>query len=346
MDLSYAQNLEDYHLQLAFAGQRDGFYIDVGGGHPVADNVSCWFYLQGWRGLVVEPQADLASLYVHVRPRDHVWRGAAGASVGDVAFHLVERLHGFSTIDPAAATEAKRYGASYETLSVPMTTLTALCDARKIMNIDFLKIDVEGAEGDVLAGLDLTRLRPKVICLEAVAPGTMAPNWADWEPMLLAANYEFVLFEGLNRFYVAREAGDILARFPRDKADWHAAPHLGHTNCAPFREDHPDHAFAKRLVESFLKRLPCMDRASLLDLVTDGESAEALARQPSNADKARAIALVFPERARYPHASAGLEALEADSLRGFYEKLIDSDAFRVMSGRISMSYDSGQILDD
>jgi hypothetical protein len=89
-----------------------------------------------------------------------------------------------------------------------------------------------------------------------------------------------------------------------------------------------------------------MDRASLLDLVTDGESAEALARQPSNADKARAIALVFPERARYPHASAGLEALEADSLRGFYEKLIDSDAFRVMSGRISMSYDSGQILDD
>jgi hypothetical protein len=154
------------------------------------------------------------------------------------------------------------------------------------------------------------------------------------------------LFEGLNRIYVAREAGDILARFPRDKADWHAAPHLGHTNRAPFRDDHPDHAFAKRLVESFLKRLPCMDRASLLDLVTDSESAEALARQPSNADKARAIALVFPDSARFAHASAGLEELQADSLRGFYEKLIDSDAFRVMSGRISMSYDGGQILDD
>ncbi len=346
MDLSYAQNLEDHHLQTAFAGQRTGFYIDVGGGHPVADNVSCWFYLQGWRGLVVEPQADLASLYSHVRPRDLVWRGAAGASIGDVEFHLVERLHGFSTIDPVAAEQAKRHGASYKTLSMPMTTLNALCDEHKITSIDFLKIDVEGAEGDVLAGLDLERLRPKAICLEAVAPGTMEPNWAGWEPGLLAADYEFVLFEGLNRFYVAREAGDVLARFPRQTADWHAAPHLGHTNRAPFREDHPDHAFAKRLVGSLLKRLPLMNRDDLLDLVTDFESAEALARQPSNADKARAVALVFPDRVRFPHASAGLETLEAESLRSFYEKLIDSDYFRVMSGRISMSYDGGQILDD
>lgn len=346
MDLSYAQNLEDHHLQTAFADQREGFYIDVGGGHPVADNVSCWFYLRGWRGLVVEPQANLASLYSHVRPRDLVWRGAAGARTGEVSFHLVERLHGFSTIDPAAAEEAKRYGADYKTLPMPMTTLNALCDEHKITHIDFLKIDVEGAEGDVLAGLDLARLRPKVICLEAVAPGTMAPNWAGWEPMLLAADYEFVLFEGLNRFYVAREAGDILARFPRQKADWHAAPHLGHTNRAPFRDDHPDHAFAKALVGAFLKRLPMMDRASLLDLVTDGEAEEALARQPSSADKARAVARLFPDAARFPHSSAGLDGLEAASLREFYAKLIDSDSFRVMSGRISMSYDGGQILDD
>ena len=44
MPLSYTQNLEDYHLALAFAGQERGFYIDIGAGHPVADNVSLWFY--------------------------------------------------------------------------------------------------------------------------------------------------------------------------------------------------------------------------------------------------------------------------------------------------------------
>ena len=76
MHLSYAQNMEDYHLELIFAGEDDGTYVDVGAGHPVADNVSFHFYLKGWRGLVVEPQEALARLYAHVRPRDHAAIGA------------------------------------------------------------------------------------------------------------------------------------------------------------------------------------------------------------------------------------------------------------------------------
>src|SRR5215467_13432204 len=96
MQLSYAQNLEDYHLDLAFAGQDAGTYVDVGGGHPVADNVSFWFYLKGWRGLVVEPQQALADVYAHVRPRDHVVCCLAGRAEGQMEFHVVDRLHGFS----------------------------------------------------------------------------------------------------------------------------------------------------------------------------------------------------------------------------------------------------------
>src|SRR5919107_875687 len=83
MDLSYAQNLEDYHLARLFAGQADGFYIDVGAGHPVADNVSFWFYLQGWRGIIIEPQKALAELYACVRPRDIAFAGLVGRSVGE-----------------------------------------------------------------------------------------------------------------------------------------------------------------------------------------------------------------------------------------------------------------------
>ena len=70
MELSYSQNLEDYHLSLAFAGQTAGTYIDVGAGHPIADNVSFWFYERGWQGIVVEPQPELLALYQRLRPRD------------------------------------------------------------------------------------------------------------------------------------------------------------------------------------------------------------------------------------------------------------------------------------
>ena len=97
MDLSYSQNLEDYHLSLAFAGQVTGRYIDVGAGHPVADNVSCWFYQRGWRGIVVEPQPELAALYARLRPRDTVVQALVGRTNGERDFFLVEHLHGFST---------------------------------------------------------------------------------------------------------------------------------------------------------------------------------------------------------------------------------------------------------
>ncbi len=68
MNLSYAQNMEDYHLSLAFAGQATGSYIDIGAGHPVADNVSFWFYERGWQGIAVEPQRNLVDLYARLRP--------------------------------------------------------------------------------------------------------------------------------------------------------------------------------------------------------------------------------------------------------------------------------------
>ena len=177
MPLSYTQNLEDYHLSLAFAGQERGFYIDVGAGHPVADNVSLWFYERGWSGIVAEPIAELADLYKKIRPRDTLYQGLIGRSVGEVAFFHVNRLHGFSTTIELHADVAKEFGADYQRLTLPMLTLEKLCDQYQVQQIDFLKIDVEGAESDVLAGNDFNRFRPKVIVAEAVTPGKGEPAW-------------------------------------------------------------------------------------------------------------------------------------------------------------------------
>ena len=88
--------------------------------------------------------------------------------------------------------------------------LRALCEQHAPAPIDFLKIDVEGAERDVLLGGDWQRFRPKVIVLEALAPVTMAPAWEAWEPLLTAQRLSLRLVrqpQSLLRRRGARRAG-------------------------------------------------------------------------------------------------------------------------------------------
>ena len=310
MELSYSQNLEDYHLSLAFAGQATGTYIDVGAGHPIADNVSFWFYERGWHGIVVEPQPELAALYQRLRPRDRVVRGLVGRDCGEIDFHVVDRLHGLSTTVEELAQKAKAFGVDYQTVRMPVTTLAKLCEDHGLGAIDFLKIDVEGAEGDVLFGGDWTRFRPKVIVAEAVAPLSSEPAWQDWEPFLLAQGYRFVLFDTINRFYVAQEQREIMERLPSERASWHAVRHMYEIGRAPENKQHPDHALAQDLVRGFWASLPCLDT----DLIT---SLLSRARQIAKPDELAALAAT-----------------------------VDTEAFRAALGRIACGYDGGQIIDE
>jgi FkbM family methyltransferase len=310
MDLSYTQNLEDYHLSLAFAGQKTGTYIDVGAGHPVADNVSFWFYERGWQGVVVEPQAELAGLYVRVRPRDIAVCGLVGRENGEIDFHVVDRLHGFSTTVEHIARQAQQFGASYRTVRMPVMTLAQLCAEHRLTEIDFLKIDVEGGEADVLYGADWQRYRPKVVVLEAVMPGSGEPAWGEWEPFLVSQGYRFAMFDKLNRFYVAQERPDIFARVPSERAPWDKVRHMYEIGRAPENPNHPDHALAQELARGFWASLPYLDR----DLI-----AELLSR-----------------------ARAGSRRQPAQD----FSAAIDTAAFRAALGRIACGYDGGQIVEE
>jgi len=330
MRLSYAQNLEDYHLDLVFSDQAEGTYVDVGGGHPVADNVSFWFYLKGWRGLVVEPQDGLAAIYRGVRPRDHTVSCLAGRADGEAELHVVDRLHGFSTTVREHAAGAARFGAGYATVLRPVRTLAALCAEAGLDRIDFLKIDVEGAEADVIAGMDFSRWRPRVVVVEAVAPGSMAEAWSGWEPALLAAGYRFAFFDRLNRFYVADEAAELAQRFPPEPAPWDRVQHLWDCGKAPERPDHPDHALAVILQAGLLAALPLLEPALIERLVALG--LEVTGSGPFSAT----IAERLRGSAELPRARTPASDL-AD--------LIDSDDLRAALGRIACRYDGGHLED-
>jgi len=260
---SYAQNLEDYHLSLLLGDVGRGFYIDVGGGHAVADNVSFWFYERGWRGIVVEPQAEIARAYRLVRPRDATVEALCGAEAGEAVLFQAERFHGLSTTVRQHAEAAEAAGVATVERRLPVTTLAALCAAHAPERVDFLKIDVEGAEASVLAGNDWARFRPRVVVVEAVAPWTMADRSDDFAPILTAAGYRDVFFDGLNRFYLAGEEMHRAARLPAEPTPWDAVLHLGEFGPAHRDASHPDHALAIRIDPGLLGRLAVMETDEL-----------------------------------------------------------------------------------
>jgi FkbM family methyltransferase len=310
LDLSYTQNMEDTHLWLAFGGKRTGTYLDIGAGHPIADNVSFFFYERGWQGIAVEPQQKLVHLYARLRPRDAVVAALIGTQVGKADFHVFEAFHGLSTTNMKHAEAATALGADYRTVKVPMITLAELCRKHSLGEIDFLKVDVEGAEADVLKSGDWKAFRPKVVVVEAIAPGSNEPSWESWEPFLLAQSYRFMLFDTLNRFYVAEEAKDIAARFPRERAPWDSVRHMYEIGRAPENASHPEHALAGILAKGFWASLPYLDRTLLADIL---------------------------ERGRTPANTAAVDAAL---------QVLDMEDFRARLGRIACGYDGGQIYKD
>ena len=208
--VSYAQNGEDVLLWRALQHLGAGFYVDVGAAHPDEDSVTRAFYDRGWRGINIEPVKAMAARIAAARTRDVTLAVAAGATEGTITLHAVAGT-GLSTTDPAAACALADAGMQASVTTVPMRTLGSIMDEYAPASVHFLKIDVEGAEHAVLLGLDLRRHRPWVILVEATLPMTTIPSHHEWEELLIAADYQFVLFDGLNRFYVAGEWAAALA---------------------------------------------------------------------------------------------------------------------------------------
>lgn len=211
--LSYAQNFEDVMLWRALGHIPNGVYIDVGAQHPRIDSISRAFYEHGWRGIHVEPVPAFADMLRKDRPDEIVLQVALGAAEGTLELNIFADT-GLSTAVPdyAVRHQAER-GYEVQRMHVPVLTLKSALSSLVEKDVHWLKIDVEGFEEQVLRGWDSTRLRPWVLVVEATIPNSPETDYAGWEPLVTAAGYRFVYFDGLNRFYIANEHPELAAAF-------------------------------------------------------------------------------------------------------------------------------------
>jgi FkbM family methyltransferase len=208
--ISFAQNGEDVILNRVLHGIERGTYVEVGANHPKYDSVSRSFYERGWSGLAIEPNPIFAALYREERPRDEVIEAAVtDSSEANITLHLIDGT-GLSTLMDEISVGHADHGMCVKDVTVPTVRLDNAIAKHGFAEteIHFLLIDTEGAELQVLRSIDLTKVRPWILIVEATTPGSTAPNHAAWEPLVLDAGYHFCLFDGLSRYYVSSEKGE------------------------------------------------------------------------------------------------------------------------------------------
>ncbi|NUU35666.1 FkbM family methyltransferase [Pseudomonas sp. C2B4] len=202
--ISYAQNYEDVILQRIFANESTGFYVDIGACHPIHDSVTQHFYLRGWHGINVEPQPELFGVFQRLRERDTNLNICVGCKPGKQTLYVTAD-QGTSTLDSTLARHYQDTGRVTQEIDVEVVPLADIWKQHVgSRRVDFLKIDVEGFEKDVLASADFAVVNPRILLVESVHPDSHEPVHQEWES-LISAYYCLFYFDGLNRFYYRKD---------------------------------------------------------------------------------------------------------------------------------------------
>ena len=165
---SYSMDKEDLVIEEYFKNKNKGVYIDVGCYHPLQRNNTMLLYQKGWRGINIDISDFSIKLFKFLRPDDFNLNVAVSNKEGEIDMFFQKKLSQLSTIKENSAKKAFQGNIlNQKILSRKLTSILDECKY-KDQKIDFLNIDAEGADFEVLQSLDFNKYSPELICIEVI----------------------------------------------------------------------------------------------------------------------------------------------------------------------------------
>ncbi len=203
---SYSQLGEDLVIDSLLGHKEKGFYVDVGAGHPIICNNTMRFYKRGWMGINIEPDPVAFAKLMQVRPRDINLSVGVGAQRGTAEYKhfYAGNVSTFSELEAAISMEE-----GYELESAWPVDVVRLEDVleehAEDREIDFMSVDTEGWDLQVLAGNDWSRWSPSVICVETALKHALDAS-KKYDPavqrLLESLGYHQVFNNAINTIYL------------------------------------------------------------------------------------------------------------------------------------------------
>jgi len=201
---TFSQNGEDVVIHGLLKNKRNGFYVDIGANDPTRFSNTKYFYLQGWHGINIEPDLDGFIKIKKGRPNDINLNLGIGKANSKLIFYQFFP----NTLSTFSESEAKKYQKQgYKLLTKKVVKVMKLTDVLgkylKGKKIDFMTIDTEGYDMEVLESNNWSKYRPRVICIESVRHLISGPGKdIGLEVFLINVGYKKLFDNGLNSFYL------------------------------------------------------------------------------------------------------------------------------------------------
>lgn len=167
----YSQCGEDIvltQLNFAIGLPEKGFYIDVGAYHPFEGSNTFTIYQKGWRGINIDPNPRCKPLFDKYRPGDINLSCGVSITGGRMKYYMLDAASSMNTFSKENLESLKMLNQVTKTIEVDTKPLSVIVKEHvpKDVGIDFLNIDAEGYEMEVLHSIDWSYKQPNVIALE------------------------------------------------------------------------------------------------------------------------------------------------------------------------------------
>ncbi|NIG54440.1 FkbM family methyltransferase [Chitinophaga sp. Cy-1792] len=167
--LAYSSEGEDLILKRIFDEKKDGVYVDVGAHHPFRFSNTYLFYKKNWRGINIDPRPGTMALFNKHRPGDTNLEMGVSREPQHLTYSIFNEpaLNTFSEERVREYTQKECYKV-IDSKKIETMPLAAILDRHlKSTTIDFMTIDVEGMDLEVLRSNNWHKYRPAIVLVES-----------------------------------------------------------------------------------------------------------------------------------------------------------------------------------